>query len=125
MAAIRRADTKPELALRSTLHRAGLRFRKDLRIDLGAVKPRPDIVFTRMRIAVFVDGCFWHRCPEHGRLPTRNSGYWIPKLERNVARDERYTVALIEAGWTVVRIWEHESIPDAAERVLEAVRLVR
>jgi DNA mismatch endonuclease (patch repair protein) len=125
MAAIRRTDTRPELALRSALHRAGLRFRKDLRIDLGTIKPRPDIVFTRARVAVFVDGCFWHCCPEHGRPPTRNTGYWGPKLERNLARDEMYTTALTEAGWTVVRIWEHDSVESAADRVLEAVRGAR
>ncbi|MGY4772894.1 very short patch repair endonuclease (plasmid) [Kribbella sp. CWNU-51] len=125
MAAIRRTDTRPELALRSALHRAGLRFRKDLRIDLGSIKPRPDIVFTRARVAVFVDGCFWHCCPEHGRPPTRNTAYWGPKLERNLARDEMNTAGLTEAGWTVVRIWEHDPVSDAAERILEAVRRAR
>lgn len=121
MSAIRRTDTKPEKALRSALHRAGLRFRKDLRIDLGRVKPRPDIVFTKARVAVFVDGCFWHCCPEHGRWPTRNVDYWGPKLQRNLARDEAYTAALVEAGWVVVRIWEHEPLNVAVGKVREAL----
>lgn len=69
MAAIRRSDTKPELAVRSALHRRGHRFRKDLRLDLGATRPRPDIVFTRRKVAVFIDGCFWHACPDHSSPP--------------------------------------------------------
>ncbi len=125
MQAIRRANTKPETALRSALHRAGLRFRKDLRIDLADVRVRPDIVFTRARLAVFVDGCFWHCCPEHGRQPTVNTGYWSPKLERNVERDRRNTVALEQAGWTVVRIWEHQNIAEAARVVEAAVQRAR
>lgn len=125
MAAIRRTNTKPEVALRSALHRAGHRFRKDLRLDLGEVKPRPDIVFTRARVAVFVDGCFWHCCPEHSKPPKRNTDYWGPKLKRNVERDARYNSALRNAGWTVLRIWEHEPVGDAAERVAVTVRLRR
>lgn len=75
MRANRRTDTKPELALRRELHRLGYRYRKDLRLDLGAVKVRPDIVFTARKVAIFVDGCFWHVCPEHGRQPTTNEWY--------------------------------------------------
>jgi DNA mismatch endonuclease (patch repair protein) len=122
MAAIRRTDTKPELALRSELHKRGLRFRKDLRLDLGgAVRPRPDIVFTRARVAVFVDGCFWHQCPEHSRAPRQNAGYWSPKLARNVERDRSNDEALHAAGWTVVRLWEHVRIAEAVDRVLEVL----
>ena len=117
----RRTDTKPELALRSALHARGLRFRKDYRLDLGAVRPRPDIVFTRARVAVFVDGCFWHSCPQHGGLPGSNTAYWGPKLARNVERDRLYDEALRVAGWTVVRVWEHVPVGAAASLVEEAV----
>lgn len=121
MSAIRRTDTKPEKALRSALHAAGLRFRKDHRIDVGSLKPRPDIVFTRARVAVFVDGCYWHCCPVHGTQPKTNAGYWTPKLARNVERDREQDEALIEADWTVVRIWEHVTLPLAVETVVEAL----
>jgi DNA mismatch endonuclease, patch repair protein len=124
MLANKRSDTKPELALRSELHRRGLRFRKDYRLVLGAVKPRPDIVFTRAKVAVFVDGCFWHSCPEHrGKTPKTNAEYWAPKLAANVERDRRYDDALRESGWSVVRVWEHEDIEEAAAIVERAVRL--
>lgn len=124
MAAIRRTDTKPELALRSALHAQGLRFRKDLRLDVGGVRPRPDIVFTRVRVAVFVDGCFWHCCPEHSKPPSQNTDYWQPKLARNVERDRLHDQALGAAGWTVIRVWEHEPVGEATERVVLAVRSV-
>lgn len=118
MRAIKRAGTKPEVALRSALHAAGLRFRKDLRLDLGGpTKPRPDIVFTRAKVAIFVDGCFWHGCPEHSKRPTVNTGYWGPKLARNVERDRAYDAVLAEAGWTVIRVWEHEEIQQSVRRV--------
>lgn len=121
MAAIKRRDTKPERAIRSLLHAAGKRYRVDLRLDLEGVRPRPDIVFTRAKVAVFVDGCFWHCCPEHGRKPGVNGGYWGPKLERNVARDRAADEALRAAGWTVVRVWEHEPRDEAAARIIAAV----
>lgn len=120
MQAIRRRDTKPELRLRRALHAAGLRFRKDLRLDLGSVRVRPDVVFTRRKIAVFVDGCFWHACPDHGRRPTHNDWYWGPKLERNAARDRSADQALQSAGWTVIRVWEHEAMDGAVARVTVA-----
>lgn len=113
-------DTKPEVALRSALHAAGLRFRKDYRLDLEGVRLRPDIVFTRAKVAVFVDGCFWHSCPTHGTRPTRNADYWLPKLERNVARDREQDAALAAHGWRSVRIWEHESLEEAVQRVRQA-----
>jgi DNA mismatch endonuclease (patch repair protein) len=119
MRAIRRTNTKPETALRSALHRRGLRFRKDLRLDLAAgARVRPDIVFTARRVAVFVDGCFWHACPEHGRDPAANEWYWAPKLRRNVERDRAGDAALAEAGWRVVRIWEHVPLDDAVAAVV-------
>jgi DNA mismatch endonuclease (patch repair protein) len=117
----RRVDTKPEVALRSLLHRAGLRFRKDYRLDLPLARVRPDIVFTRVKVAVFVDGCFWHCCPEHAVSPKSNDWYWAPKLARNVERDRRADEALGSAGWHVVRIWEHEPIDEAMTRLLAII----
>jgi DNA mismatch endonuclease (patch repair protein) len=121
MLANKRTGTKPEVALRSALHRIGLRFRKDYRIDLDGMRVRPDIVFTRTKVAVFVDGCFWHCCPEHGTQPSRNADYWAPKLRRNVERDRAQDAALEAAGWCVVRVWEHEAEGAAVERVLLAI----
>lgn len=120
-----RRDTKPEIALRSELHSCGLRFRKDLPIRAGGRSVRPDVVFTRYRIAVFVDGCFWHCCPIHGNKPARNTGYWGPKLERNVARDAAVDEALGAAGWLVIRGWEHEAPEQIATRVGAALELAR
>jgi DNA mismatch endonuclease (patch repair protein) len=122
MRAIRRTDTKPELALRRALHRLGYRFRKDYRLDLATGRRvRPDIVFTRRRIAVFVDGCFWHACPEHGSKPAVNQGYWNPKLQRNTERDRAADAALELAGWQVVRLWEHVPLDDAVTAVVAAL----
>lgn len=122
MRGIRRTDTKPELALRSALHRQGYRFRKDYRLDLvGGARVRPDIAFTARRVAVFVDGCFWHVCPEHGRDPTVNEWYWAPKLRRNMERDRAADAALAAAGWRVVRVWEHESLDAAIGAVIAAL----
>jgi DNA mismatch endonuclease, patch repair protein len=117
-----RRDTKPEVAVRSALHARGLRFRKDLPLRLPDRVVRPDVVFTRARVALFVDGCFWHRCPLHGNMPRANSKYWEPKLSRNVARDRQVDRALGEAGWQVVRTWEHEAPEEAAERVVQLLR---
>ncbi|RIQ19480.1 very short patch repair endonuclease [Jiangella rhizosphaerae] len=122
MQANRRRDTGPERALRSALHQAGYRYRCDLLIDLpGGVRVRPDIVFTKRLVAVFVDGCFWHSCPEHGRQPTTNAYYWSPKLQRNRDRDERNNTALSAAGWTVVRLWEHEPLEQALDKVKQVL----
>ena len=117
----KRSDTKPEVALRSALHAAGLRFRKDYRLDLDGVRFRPDIVFTRAKVAVFVDGCFWHSCPTRGTRPTRNADYWLPKLERNVERDREQDAALATHGWLSLRIWEHEALTDAVAHVVDAL----
>ena len=121
MAAIRRTDTKPEIALRRHLHAHGFRFRKDHRLDLPGGRVRPDIVFTRWKVAVFVDSCFWHVCPEHGREPTSNEWYWTPKLRRNVERDREQNAVLEASGWVVVRIWEHEGLEESAQRVVAAL----
>lgn len=120
----RRADTKPESRLRSELHRIGLRFRKDYLVRAGDVRIKADIVFTRQRIVVFVDGCFWHGCPEHGHLPRSNSHYWTSKLARNAARDMRVTAALEADGWVVLRLWEHVPVDQAVSSVIAAVRQI-
>jgi DNA mismatch endonuclease (patch repair protein) len=118
-----RRDTKPELVIRSLLHRRGLRFRKRLTIKLiGRRWTQPDIAFTRSRVAVFIDGCFWHACPEHGKTPEANIGYWSPKLARNVTRDADTTSQLTELGWLVIRAWEHEDPVAVALRVEQAHR---
>lgn len=117
-------DTKPEVALRSKLHRQGLRFRKNAR-PVPDLSCRADIVFTSRRVAVFVDGCFWHRCPEHGTEPRTHSSYWSAKLDRNVSRDRENDAQLRAAGWTVVRIWEHDPVEAAASQVWDAVKASR
>lgn len=112
-----RAGTRPEMVLRSALHRRGHRFRKDMLLRAGTVRVHPDIVFTRTLVAVFVDGCFWHGCPEHQRVPKSNRDYWVPKLESNQARDRRVDIALAEDGWIVLRIWEHVPVEAAVSLV--------
>lgn len=121
MRANRSADTKPERLVRSALHRDGLRFRKGLTIRAGDVRVRPDIVFTRAGLVVFIDGCFWHCCPEHGNQPDQNTSYWAVKLDRNVLRDQLVTAALTDEGWTVLRFWEHEPAEAVAEQVRRAL----
>ena len=112
----RKRDTRPELALRSELHRRGLRYRVDTR-PLKSLRCRADIVFPRQKVAVFVDGCFWHGCPEHGTSPKTNAAYWSAKIARNVERDRLNEAELSAAGWVVVRVWEHEVPVDVADRI--------
>lgn len=121
MRAIRRRDTEVERAIRSELHSRGYRFRVDHPVPVEGRSPRPDVVFTRRRLAVFVDGCFWHGCPEHGRKPKRNAHYWAPKIERNIERDREQELRLRDAGWDVIRIWAHEDPRHAADRVERAL----
>ena len=121
MLANKRRDTSTELAVRRELHSRGLRYRVDF-APITSVRRRADIVFTRARIAVFIDGCFWHRCPVHGTAPKKNSDYWSPKLQANVDRDRDTDRRLSEAGWLVLRVWEHEAADEAADRVESAVR---
>ena len=120
----RGSDTRPEVALRSALHRMGLRFRKNARPQAD-LRCRADLVFRAQRIAVFVDGCYWHRCPTHGVMPSQNSRYWRAKLDRNVERGRRKDADLTDAGWTVVRVWEHEPVEVAANRVAAIVASAR
>jgi DNA mismatch endonuclease (patch repair protein) len=123
MQAQRVSGTAPELCLRRELHRRGLRYRVGARIVPGTRRRQVDVAFTRARVAVFVDGCFWHACPEHAPLPPSvNAWYWEPKRARNIKRDLDTTTRLIEAGWRVLRIWEHEHAQAAADRVEAAVR---
>jgi DNA mismatch endonuclease (patch repair protein) len=122
MAAVKRSDTKPELALRKALHSQGYRFRKDFPIRANGRLVRPDIAFTRRRLAVFVDGCFWHGCPLHGQVPATNTSFWSTKLEANESRDRTQDRLLVESGWSVLRIWEHVSIDDGIEMVTSALR---
>lgn len=122
MRANRRRDTRPELAVRQLLHAMGIRYRVDFAPLAEARRLRPDIVFTRAKVAVFIDGCYWHKCPEHYRPATRNAEFWSAKIDGNVARDERSSATLTEAGWTVLRFWEHEPVGEVADRIAEAVR---
>jgi DNA mismatch endonuclease (patch repair protein) len=119
----RSRDTGPELALRRALHRLGLRFWVQRR--LPPVKTSADIVFPRLRLAVFVDGCFWHGCSEHYRPARSNADYWAIKIARNAWRDRRNDALLRAAGWTVVRVWEHEPVEVAASRVRSEVNRLR
>jgi DNA mismatch endonuclease, patch repair protein len=120
----RKRDTRPEVALRRVLHARGVRYRV-------AAKPlvdRPwtaDVVFRGLRLAVFVDGCYWHGCPQHYALPRTNATYWGEKIARNQARDAQVDVDLKAAGWTSLRIWEHESVEIAADRVLATLIFLR
>jgi DNA mismatch endonuclease, patch repair protein len=120
MRANRRKDTRPEVAVRSALHGAGLRFFVDRPVRLRDRVVRPDIVFPRARIAVFVDGCYWHACPEHGTQPMHNVEYWTLKLRRNVERDRAVDAGLVESGWFVLRCWEHEAPEAVAVKVRRA-----
>ena len=122
MRANRRRDTKPEIALRSALHRRGLRFRNDASIATGERIVRADVAFARHRLAVFVDGCFWHGCPEHGTQPRTHSDYWRPKLERNRRRDIATNDLLQRAGWRAVRVWEHQDPEEAAAYIHQLIR---
>ena len=125
MSMLARRDTAPELALRRELHRLGLRYYVH-RQPLQTLRRQADVVFPRNKVAVFVDGCFWHGCPEHGRREHRTNGwYWPAKIERNRQRDQDTDERLREAGWAVVRVWEHEDAHEAARRVQLEMRVVR
>ncbi|PPJ28319.1 very short patch repair endonuclease [Nocardia nova] len=120
MARQRRTGTAPETALRTELHRRGLRYFVD-RAPLPGLRRRADLVFPRRKVAVYVDGCFWHCCPEHATYPRNNAQWWAEKLAGNVARDRDTDARLAAAGWLVVRVWEHEESVAAADRVQSAL----
>ncbi|MFC2458793.1 very short patch repair endonuclease [Actinobaculum sp. oral taxon 183] len=125
MQANRSRDTKPEIAVRRLLHAHGLRYRVDAR-PLPDLRRRADIVFTRLKIAVFIDGCFWHGCPEHGTAtPKSHSDYWQEKIARNRERDAETNRALVDAGWVVLRYWEHEGAQEVAEAIEATVKSTR
>ena len=117
----RSRDTAPEMRLRRALHARGLRYFVHRR-PLPGVKRTADVVFPRLRVAVFVDGCFWHSCPQHGKVPRPNAWYWPAKLRRNLERDAETDRLLDSAGWTSVRVWEHEDPGAAADRITSVVQ---
>lgn len=116
-----RRNTSAEKALRSALHRRGLRFRLHQRLLHGS-RREVDIVFPSARVAVFVDGCFWHGCPKHGTSPKQNADWWRAKIEANVMRDRDTDVRLLSVGWLPVRIWEHEPVDEASDRIASMIR---
>lgn len=123
MLAAKQRDTRPELELRSELHRRGLRFRVDA-CPIPGVRRRSDILFPGARVSIYVDGCFWHGCPVHGTWPKANDKWWRAKIEANQVRDADTARRMAESGWLVIRVWEHEGAA-AADRVEEAVRARR
>jgi DNA mismatch endonuclease (patch repair protein) len=120
MQAIRSRDTKPEQLVRRLLHAQGLRYRVAAK-PLPELRRTADIVFRPTKVAVFIDGCYWHGCPDHYVPPKTNSGYWSTKVAGNMARDRDTDRRLTEAGWTVLRFWEHESPEECASTVLRIV----
>lgn len=124
MSAARRRDTAPEMSVRRALHRRGLRYRVDAPLP-GMPRRRADLLFTRARVAVFIDGCFWHSCPQHATTPAANRSWWVAKLRRNVDRDRDTDNILTTVGYQVLRFWEHEDAADVADAIEAAVRLRR
>jgi DNA mismatch endonuclease (patch repair protein) len=116
----RNRDTAPELAVRALVHRAGLRYRVAAR-PLAHVRWTADLVFRPALVAVFVDGCYWHGCPDHGHVPATNTSYWSGKLARNAERDEEFDEVLVGAGWLPLRFWEHEGADAIALAVIATV----
>jgi len=119
MSRIRSKDTKPELLLRRALWAGGHRYRTNYKLT-----GRPDLVFVRSKLAVFVDGCFWHGCPEHYQAPKTSADFWRDKIRKNILRDVEVTEQLQSEGWRVLRFWEHETRTDTEEcvaRVCECV----
>lgn len=113
-------DTGAELAVRRLLHAAGLRYRVEYPVP-GMARRRIDVAFTRVKVAVLIDGCFWHGCPQHATHPKANADWWRQKLDRNMARDRETTEHLIAEGWTVLRFWEHEAPGEVAVQVAATV----
>jgi len=114
-------DTQPELALRSAAHALGLRYRVSVR-PLRELRRTADLVFTKARVAVFLDGCFWHGCPEHHTVAATNASFWAEKVESTRLRDRETDRRLADAGWTSIRVWEHEDPAEAAQRIQAVVR---
>lgn len=119
MSRIRGKDTKPEITLRKALWARGVRYRKQYKIT-----GKPDLAFPGKKVAVFVDGCFWHGCPDHSSIPKKNTDFWQSKLQKNIERDKNVSNILESEGWMVMRFWEHEikkNVNDVAEQILEVL----
>jgi len=114
----RRRDTVPERRIRSLLHGQGRRFRCDYPIEAQGYRVHADIAFPSRKVAIFIDGCFWHGCAVHGNAPRTNTSYWGPKLARNRERDLRVDGLLTSEGWRVIRFWEHTNPSEAADEVV-------
>ena len=114
-------DTRPELALRSAAHALGLRYRVSVR-PLRELRRTADLVFTKARVAVFLDGCFWHGCPDHHTVAATNASFWAEKVESTRLRDRETDRRLADAGWTSIRVWEHDDPAEAAQRIKTVVR---
>lgn len=121
MQANRGRDTKPELAIRRLVHAAGLRYQVDTR-PVPSLNRRADLVFRGPKVAIFIDGCFWHGCPDHHTVARTNASFWAEKVRRTRERDIETAAALEAAGWIALRIWEHEDPAQAANRVVGVVR---
>lgn len=121
----KRRDTLPELRVRQLVHAAGLRYRVDYAPLSQNRRLRADLVFTRAKVAVFIDGCFWHGCPQHYVASRTNTDYWGPKIAANAERDARNTASLEGDGWTVLRFWAHTPADEAAARIVDAVTATR
>ncbi|MGW3018474.1 very short patch repair endonuclease [Streptomyces longwoodensis] len=117
-------DTAPEVAVRKLLHASGLRYRVNVPVP-GMPRRTIDIAFPRAKVAIFLDGCFWHGCPEHATHPKANADWWRAKLDKNMSRDAETTQHLIGAGWAVLRFWEHESVDEVARRIADVVAAKR
>lgn len=117
MRANRSRDTKPEIALRRELHRRGFRYRTNYR-PLSSLRRTADVAFTKARLAVFIDGCFWHGCPDHYTAPIKNSEFWADKVSRNRERDAETNARLRLADWNVLRIWEHMPLLESVDLVI-------
>lgn len=120
MKAAKPRDTAPEITLRSELHKTGLRYRVDVR-PVKEINRRADIVFRSVKVAIFVDGCFWHGCPKHGTQAKANAEFWQNKIKRNQARDAETNQLLKRAGWKVIRVWEHENTKKVSEKIQKIV----
>ncbi|MCK0517650.1 very short patch repair endonuclease [Williamsia sp. DF01-3] len=120
----RRKNTAPEVEVRRELHARGVRFRTDVKLERD-LRTRADIAWRRLKLAIFIDGCFWHGCPEHATRPAANAEWWAVKLDGNIARDRRTDAILADRGWTVLRFWEHQAPADVADAIVAVLRGLR